>query len=171
MVDGTPCVLDIEASGFGGRSYPIEIGFVLPDGRGVCTLVRPPDHWTHWDPAAEAVHGIQRMLLLRHGRPVTEVARLLNEGLADRTVYSDGWANDYVWLARLFDEAGVAQAFRLEHLRCLLSEAEAERFAAVRTAVEQRTHLGRHRASSDARVLQQAVAELRAQRQGTPAHG
>jgi hypothetical protein len=34
-------VIDVEASGFGRGSYPIEVGFVLPDGEAVCTLVRP----------------------------------------------------------------------------------------------------------------------------------
>ena len=27
-----PAVLDIEASGFGRDSFPVEVGFVLPDG-------------------------------------------------------------------------------------------------------------------------------------------
>ena len=31
-------VLDIEASGFGRGSYPIEIGFVLPDGNGASMI-------------------------------------------------------------------------------------------------------------------------------------
>ena len=28
----TPIVIDVEASGFGKGSYPIEVGVVLPDG-------------------------------------------------------------------------------------------------------------------------------------------
>ena len=28
-----PCVLDMEASGFGRHSYPVEVGVALPDGR------------------------------------------------------------------------------------------------------------------------------------------
>ena len=70
-----PAFLDIEASGFGRDSYPIEIGFVLSDGEAWCTLVRPESGWTHWDPAAEALHGITRDLALRHGRPPVDVAR------------------------------------------------------------------------------------------------
>ena len=35
-----PAVLDIEASGFGVGSYPIEVGFVLPDGQSYCSLLR-----------------------------------------------------------------------------------------------------------------------------------
>ena len=73
-----PCVLDIEASGFGRGSYPIEIGFVLPDGTAYCTLIVPDEGWTHWDGDAERVHGISRSLLQRHGRSAHEVAVELN---------------------------------------------------------------------------------------------
>ena len=98
------CVIDIEASGFGRRSYPIEVGYVLPDGRTRCTLIRPPEHWTHWDQDAERVHHISRETLMRHGRTTGEVARMLNADLQGLTVYCDGWGHDYPWLAALFDE-------------------------------------------------------------------
>lgn len=45
--EATPAVLDVEASGFGRYSYPIEVGYALPDGRVFCTLIRPEPHWTH----------------------------------------------------------------------------------------------------------------------------
>ena len=60
-----PTVLDIEASGFGRDSYPIEIGYVLPDGSGYCTLVHPEAAWTHWDPQAQRLHGITRVAVLK----------------------------------------------------------------------------------------------------------
>src|SRR3954468_2528729 len=77
-----PCVIDIEASGFGRGSYPIEIGFVLPDGTAYCTLIVPDESWTHWDGDAERIHGISRALLQRHGRSASEVANELNQRLA-----------------------------------------------------------------------------------------
>lgn len=90
-VEAAPTVIDIEASGFGRGSYPIEIGFVLPDGRGDCMLIRPIAAWRHWDPAAEALHHISRDLLRRHGQPVGDVVERLERQLHGRTVYSDGW--------------------------------------------------------------------------------
>ena len=153
-----PCVIDIEASGFGRGSYPIEIGFVLPDGSAWCTLVQPDTDWTHWDEQAERMHGISRTLLARHGRSAREVAAELNERLAGRAVYCDNWAHDYAWLARLFDSASARPNFKLRHLRELLSEAAAERFDDMRELVESHLQLRRHRASSDARVLQLSVA-------------
>lgn len=157
-----PCVIDIEASGFGRGSYPIEVGFVLPDGSAWCTLIHPDHDWTHWDEHAERMHGISRELLARHGRRPREVAAELNARLADRAVYCDNWAHDYAWLARLFDAAAARPTFRLRHLRELLSESAAERFDDARENVERHLQLRRHRASSDARVLQLSVVRAMA---------
>lgn len=161
---GLPCIIDVEASGFGRGSYPIEVGFVMPDGEAVCTLVRPASHWTHWDGQAERLHGLTRELLERRGRSPGEVARLLNERLRGCTVYCDGWANDYTWLAMLFDEAGLQPAFTLRHLRELLNEQDADQWHHTCREVRDSLQLQRHRASSDARVLQLALERLRAQR-------
>jgi hypothetical protein len=155
-----PCVLDIEASGFGRGSYPIEIGFVLPDGTAYCTLIAPDASWTHWDGAAERVHGISRSLLQRHGRSAHEVATELNQRLAGRTVYCDNWAHDYAWLACLFESAATNPSFRLRHLRELMSETAAERFDDTREVVARNLQLRRHRASSDARVLQLSLGRV-----------
>jgi len=149
-----PFVLDVEASGFGARSYPIEVGFVTPEGRSVCSLIRPAPHWTHWDPAAERLHGLTRSAVERHGREPSEVATLLNRELEGCTVYSDAWAHDYSWLAVLFEEARQRPRFRLQHLRELLTESQAERWDATRQRVLAQMRLHRHRASTDARSLQ-----------------
>jgi DNA polymerase III epsilon subunit-like protein len=154
------CVLDIEASGFGRNSYPIEIGWVLPDGRACCTLVRPAPHWTHWDESAAALHGISREKLLRHGRAPAEVAQALNRDLAGRTVYCDGWAHDYTWLGALFEVAGSVPQFRLETINRLLDDAQLARLGAARSGAMAELGLQRHRASNDARALQRAMAQL-----------
>lgn len=162
MQSGPPCVIDIEASGFGRHSYPIEIGFVRDDGHAWCSLVRPADGWLHWDPQAEQVHGIQRPQLLQHGRPVAEVARRLNDDLGGRTVYCDGWAHDYAWLGLLFEEAGLVPRFKLESVNRLLGEAQLARLDAGRQQAFAALGIARHRASSDARALQWALGRLAA---------
>lgn len=156
-----PTVLDVEASGFGRNSYPIEIGFVLPDGHTYCTLVRPEPHWSHWDPHAEGLHHISRHLIETRGLAASEVAHMLNARLAGQTVYSDGWANDYTWIATLFEAAGMSPRFRLENLRALLSEHEAEHWHSIKAQVNAERGPHRHRASSDARVLQLTLQRLR----------
>lgn len=157
-----PCVLDIEASGFGRSSYPIEVGWVLPDGRSRCTLVRPVPAWTHWDAEAERVHRITRETLLAHGRQPAEVAAMLNADLAGSTVYCDGWAHDYPWLAALFEEAGVQPRFRLESAARLLDDTRLARLDELTRVARAELGLERHRASSDARALQAALARLAA---------
>jgi len=154
--DEPPTVLDIEASGFGAHSYPIEVGFVLPDGGSWCSLIRPEPGWDHWDDAAQTVHGVSRTLLARHGRSASEVAGALNERLGGRIVYCDAWGHDYPWLAKLFDAAGRRPAFRLEHLHRLLDDRDAPRFAQFKQALAAEQGRLRHRASTDARVLQNA---------------
>lgn len=157
-----PTMLDVEASGFGRHSYPIEIGFVLPDGHAFCTLIQPAADWTHWDIAAERVHHIARALIVQRGRPAAEVARMLNESLNGQVVYSDGWANDYSWLGVLFDEAGTSPRFKLENLRALLQDDEADRWHIVKQQVALERGPQRHRASADARLLQLTLQRLRA---------
>jgi len=156
-----PTILDVEASGFGPGGYPIEVGYVLADGSTHCTLIRPAPGWTHWDPAAESIHGISHDVLVARGRDVGDVARDLNEELRGQVVYSDGWANDYAWLARLFAEARLLQRFKVESLRRLLSDAEAAQWHASKDAVAAETLTNRHRASTDAQLLQRALLRVK----------
>lgn len=156
-----PVVMDLEASGFGRNGYPIEVGYAMGDGRLFCSLIRPEPDWTHWDPMAERLHRIPRRLLTQHGRSPLEVSQLLNNTLQGRTVYSDGWAHDYPWLALLFDAAGLRPHFKLENLRALLREDEADRWHEVKQQVARERGGQRHRASADARLLQLSLARVR----------
>lgn len=157
-----PTVLDIEASGFGRDSFPVEVGFVLGDGESFCCLIRPVAGWTHWDKAAESLHGISQQTVREHGRDAREVALLLNDRLHGQTVYCDGWAHDYVWLNVLYEAAGLTPSFKLDNLRALLTEREAASWAVVKTQVAAGMSLQRHRASSDAKLLQRTLIRLRA---------
>lgn len=156
-----PTVIDVEASGFGKGSYPIEVGYVLPDGFSHCMLIRPDPAWRHWDPQAESLHHISRDLLLRHGRPVREVAARLNEQLAGRTVYTEGWGNDYTWLSILYEVADRQPSYRLDNVQKLLTEAELARWDRTKAELLAHADGARHRASADARLLQATVLRLR----------
>jgi len=149
-----PIIIDLEASGFGTGSYPIEVGFVMPDGSSQCSLIRPAEDWTHWDSSAESVHGITRAVLMEYGHSPLDVATQLNRSLHGQVVYSDAWAHDYTWLSVLFEAAGLVPTFRLEHLLVLMSECTTAHWNEVRSKVERDLNMRRHRASNDARVLQ-----------------
>lgn len=150
----TPIILDIEASGFGSGSYPIEVGVAMPDGSLHAWLIRPLKEWTHWQPSAEEVHGISRERLQQEGQSLQEVANELNELLAGKTVFSDGWGVDRSWLARLFYEAGVIQAFKLDSIYSLLGEEQLERWQKTRENVLKETGMVPHRAGTDALIIQ-----------------
>jgi hypothetical protein len=155
-----PPILDIEASGFGRGSYPIEVGFVTAEGDSWCSLVKPEPDWQHWDPNAAALHHIEREQLVLHGRSPRDITDVLNERLHGLTVYSDAWAHDYTWLNRLYEVADRSPSFKLENLRILLSDNDAARWHQVKRIVAQNMGLARHRASADARLLQQTLMAL-----------
>ncbi|MDI5919635.1 hypothetical protein QLQ86_02350 [Halomonas sp. LR5S13] len=150
-----PTLLDIEASGFGRGSYPIEVGLARADGSTCAFLIQPLAEWTHWDPKAELLHGISRGRLQREGYPVRQVARWLNDELGEVGIaYSDSWGYDNTWLSLLFHHAGMLPAFRLEALRILLSEAQQALWSRTKEAIIREQGIHRHRAGEDARLLQ-----------------
>jgi len=162
MTTETPAFIDVEASGLGGRSFPIEVGLITTTGDMYCALVTPDENWKHWEESAEAVHKITRPILAAHGKPLVEVARRVNDILRGQTVYSDAWGNDYAWLGKLFDAAEMPMLFKLESSRKLLNDEEAARWAEVKEQVIAELNLARHRASSDARVLQLTLTRVKA---------
>lgn len=155
-----PIVMDIEASGFGRGSYPIEIGVAFSDGGCDCMLVRPQPDWTHWDSEAESLHGLRREILLAHGHAPQLIARRLNKALAGKVVYCDAWGNDSSWLALLFEVAETPQLFRVESVIALLSPEQIDRWSTVKKMVIASSHFRRHRASNDACLIQETLRQL-----------
>ncbi len=152
--------IDVEASGFGAGSYPIEAGVALANGHTHCTLIRPLMHWTHWLEEAEKLHGISRESLLVKGKSPLKVALLLNQWLDGQIAYTDAWGNDSCWLGLLFEEAGVRQRFKLESVAALMSANQMERWHTTKADVIDTFKLRRHRASKDALILQRTLAAL-----------
>ncbi|MFC1750657.1 hypothetical protein ACFL2V_17835 [Pseudomonadota bacterium] len=149
-----PIILDVEASGFGVGSYPIEVGVALLGGQSFCTLIRPEKEWSHWDEKAERLHHLKRELLQQYGKSVREVAEQLNELLDGQTVYSDAWGNDMSWLSLLFHHAEVTQRFTIDSLYSLLSIEQQEIWDRTKQQITDESALTRHRASADAKILQ-----------------
>lgn len=154
-----PNIIDIEASGFGGESYPIEVGLILENGTKFCTLISPTDDWDYWNDEAEQVHHISRETLKTHGKPVAEVARQLNEILAGMTLYSDGWVVDKPWLIRLFHASGVDMKFDVSPLEMILSEEQMKIWHETKDKIIIQTKIQRHRASNDAWVIQETYRQ------------
>jgi hypothetical protein len=155
-----PIMIDVEASGFGQGSYPLEVGLVLPDGTPHCFLLMPARGWTEWDPEAERIHGISRDTVETFGRPIEEVAWRLNGLLKGQTVYSDAWSFDMSWLGKLYDKVGEVQHFKIAPLTDLLDEGQRAAWGDARDVVTQELDLKRHRASGDARILHETYKRV-----------
>lgn len=149
-----PTIIDVEASGFGSLSYPIEVGVINQSSKRFCNLIKPQNDWTHWDTEAELLHGISRELLAKNGLPVELVCHQLNQFLMGQVVYSDGWVVDVTWLIKLFHAANVRMQFHVSSLEMILNETQMSLWHSTKDRVFQKMQEQRHRASSDAALIQ-----------------
>ncbi len=155
-----PPIIDLEASGFGRGSYPIEVGFALENRDIHSFLIKPEDDWTHWSEEAEQIHGISREQLQAEGMSIEEIALKLNELLRGQTLYSDAWSFDSSWIGRLFDSAGIVQRFRIETINKLLKPEQVEHWHPTKEAVLTELGLKAHRAAIDVQVLQETYLRI-----------
>ena len=142
--------IDLEASGLGPASWPIEVGWCFPDEPPEALLIQPADDWPDdaWDHQAEALHGISRKTLRKEGQGILDVCERLNKVLEKVDVYSDAPDWDGFWLYRLFSAAGTKQVFKLKDFGDLLSSFAPEKVSAAISAAT-RTAPHRHRARED----------------------
>jgi hypothetical protein len=157
-----PAIIDLEASGLGGGSYPIEVGIAAGDSSKYCALILPASDWTHWDKEAEKIHRIARDILETHGKPIRDVADDLNKLYAGQTLYSDGWVVDKPWMVQLFHAARVAMKFAVSPLEMILSEAQMGRWHNTKDQLLAEVKHQRHRASFDAWVIQETYKRTQA---------
>lgn len=150
-----PNIIDIEASGFGSTSYPIEIGIILGTGEKYCSLIKPVASWTHWSEQAEQTHHISRELLQKRGKSVNQVTAALNQFLGNMPVYSDGWVVDKPWLIELFHAAKAHNSFCISPLEFILNEQQMVNWHNTKDQVIADLSLNRHRASTDAFIIQE----------------
>ena len=132
----------------------------MTSGQMHCTLIRPEDDWLHWNEEAESLHGITRDILLVNGKSPLKVAMLLNEWLDGETVYTDAWGNDSCWLALLYQTANIQQRFKIDSVACLISQEQMSQWHPTKNQIIQEMDLKRHRASSDALILQTTFERL-----------
>ena len=110
--------IDLEASGLGPNSWPIEVGWCFSDGKPEALLISPADDWGDeaWDRQAEALHGIAQATLRKKGHEIAKVCDQLNRALIDVDVFSDAPDWDGFWLYRLFSRGRYKAGLSLERL-------------------------------------------------------
>lgn len=156
--------MDIEASGFGQESYPIEIGVIFDNGEKYCQLIKPEKNWTHWDTKAEALHRISRRVIETQGASAKIVANELNERLGDITVYSDCWTVDKPWLDKLFHAAQLQPTFKLRAIEMIMDEPQWNSWADTHAGLVADNQAKRHRASVDAENIQRTWLKTKQRR-------
>lgn len=149
-----PTIIDIEASGFGCSSYPIEIGVVRSDGLKYGQLIKPFDNWTFWQKGVEAIHGISKDYLLLNGTNGVRICLELNEMLRHEQVFSDGWVVDSAWLTKLYARSGIEMDFTLSPLELILKEEQMNVWHETKKMVMNQMCLQAHRAINDALIIQ-----------------
>ncbi|MEK7413052.1 MAG: hypothetical protein AAB263_07030 [Planctomycetota bacterium] len=117
-----PNFLDVEASGFGAESWPISVAWCEHTGEIRRYLINPSSvpEWTHWDPAAEKLHGLDRERLARNGWSPADVTARIDDALRGGLAFSDAPDFDTTWLQRLYAAAGRPMPFRIESADDLL---------------------------------------------------
>jgi hypothetical protein len=116
--------LDIESSGLYEDSYPIEVGYAGKDLNG-SFLLNPDtatDDWSSWDDFAEEIHGITRNMLLKSGISVVDACNRLNTALEGKTVITDGYEYDTLWINYLFGQTLIKRYFEIRSIEWALEE-------------------------------------------------
>ncbi|SKA51621.1 hypothetical protein [Enterovibrio nigricans] len=155
--------LDFEASGLTEASYPIEVGYSLPDGSSVSLLINPEsssENWQYWDDYAEnEIHGISRQELMTKGMSVFDVCAHLNSRLCvyDDVICDSQW--DLFWLGRLYKSAHMRPAFTLTEVGHWLQGIDGIQKSDFISALDA---LGPapHRAEADAKYIRDALSKL-----------
>lgn len=96
-------IIDIEASGFSLKGYPIEIAWRSENGSSDSFFIIPHEKWTFWcEDAEHDVHHISRESLHEKGISIEDACLRLNKALRGKTVYSDNARFDDLWIEDLF---------------------------------------------------------------------
>jgi hypothetical protein len=139
--------IDIEASGFGPLSYPIEVAWKCGlTGESDQFLINPTTgyNWTQWDLSAAGVHGITMGQLLAEGVTVHEACKRLNQMLSGKVVTSDALDFDFFWMRRLFDAAMMKPAFKMQGIDTVLEGGQLIQYRLIASA-----QVRKHRAMDD----------------------
>jgi len=150
----TPIIIDVESSGTGPGSYPVEIGLAMPDGKTHCFLIKPASQWLHWDKRNEQVHHISQATLVAAGKDVGTVALALNSILKGEVAFCEKWGMAITWMSLLYYTARVPQMFTIESLHSLARQPKINTWNALRQTITEEISPQRRRASTDALILQ-----------------
>ncbi|BDR33919.1 hypothetical protein [Photobacterium damselae] len=156
-------ILNFEASGLSDQSYPIEVGYALPDAEGYSLLINPlsaATQWNYWDDFAEQqLHHRSRQELITKGLNVGDVCQHLNQVLGHYEVVLCGSQWDLFWLGRLYQAAHMRPSFLLLEVGQWLKQNNGIERECFKSVFEPRFDV-KNRAMSNARQMQVAISQL-----------
>ena len=155
--------IDLEASGLGVSSWPIEVGWCGVEGEATSLLIKPREEWVaqHWDDEAERLHGLSIAELQANGEEPKLVCAALNAALKGKRVFCDAPDWDGFWLYRLFGACNVRQEFSLLAFSSLIGALNVGNIDQL-VAQAEREFPHKHRAGADVRHMQAVFALARA---------
>lgn len=150
-------IIDIEASGLGFDSYPIDIA-VLIGSKSKSWLIKPEPMWNHWDVTAENLHGITREQLDEEGLVAIEVLNKLIEFVdeSNGVLYSDAAYWDADWIDTLFFALKQKRYFHIESIYELLDQQQSIVFDKNKMMLSKSGKYRHHRAEEDVNMILEA---------------
>lgn len=148
--------IDIEASGLGPDSYPIEVAWKCDSSGAQDEFLIDPasvEGWDYWDEFAEELHCIEHEQLGRKGITAAQACERLNAALAGKTLTCDAYDFDLFWMRRLFHSQQMPMRFRIQGIERLLTPEQCE-------AYRKSTRFRRHRALRDVEDQLGAIRQL-----------
>lgn len=148
--------MDVESSGSEADkgSFPVSIGVAGPEGRSWGRLICPLEYWTHWDDAAEELHGLSRDKLIDDGQDPFLVCRSMNLEFKGQTLLIDA-GSDKRWVDKLFNDVGVKRAFEIVNITDVF---DADVVAAIYEEALERVFP--NNSQEDARIMYQIIQEI-----------
>jgi len=161
-------ILDVEASGLGHSSYPVEVAFASSSGEQADFLINPTTEWLEkgeWDKNAETLHGLSQQTLLFTGSCIVNVAQQLNKYLCGKLVLCNDLAFDGFWLTQLFKAANTSVTFHLMDLSALFDFWGEQKTKVFKEEYGKTLNTNEHRALPDAkRFVETYLAFVKKQR-------
>lgn len=147
-------IIDCEASGITPESYPIEIGISFKNG-SFSFLIKPEEEWNYWCSEAEKMHNIRREELFSKGLIVKKVAKLLNEKLKGKTIFTDSVYFENMWIDKLFKFSEIEKLFNIVSIYDI--NFDYRKYEQYKKFLSEKTV--NHRAENDANVIRESLVK------------
>jgi len=154
-------IIDIEASGLGFDSYPIEVA-ALVNGKRKSWIIKPEPDWLFWSSEAEDMHGISRLQLVNEGMRARQVVAELSEFIehSDGILYSDAAYWDTDWIETLYIAVNQLRLFHIESIYELLDDKQSLVFNKNKLKLSKSGKYRQHRAKEDVNMIFEAYKLL-----------